>query len=153
MTARMHPSDHFWIIEFVDKDRSLDKGWQLMISGVQKALISGWHPVDTLDLISSCWIWSKHDCFPLVEPSIIRIIRHGHPHGYPYGYPCKWFQGTDIHTDILALWAVTLISVRISVRISMTNYPYHGQFNQGQLFFKFITLWPHSTGIWSNIQV
>jgi len=26
------------------------KGWQLMISGVQKAMISGWYPVDILDI-------------------------------------------------------------------------------------------------------
>jgi len=27
----------------------------------------------------------------LIERSVARIIRHGHPHGYPYGYPSKWF--------------------------------------------------------------
>jgi len=63
----------------------------------------------------------------LVELFVVRIIRLGHPRGYPYGYPCKWWEGADIYTDILALWPFTWISSRISVRISsrisVSDYP------------------------------
>jgi len=40
----------------------------------------------------------------LVELSVARIIRHGHPHGYPCGYPSKWSQSDDIRMDVHALW-------------------------------------------------
>jgi len=67
----------------------------------------------------------------LVELSIVRIIRHG-LHGYPYGYLCKWSKGADIHTDIHAPWPFTLISTRISVRMSVSNHPCYDQFDQGR---------------------
>jgi len=54
--------------------------------------------------------------YALVEQSVARIIRHGHPHGYSNGYPRKMVRGCghqygyprpvtiylDIHTDIRA---------------------------------------------------
>ena len=69
------------------------------------------------------------------ELSVARIIRHGHPHGCPYEYPCKWSEGADIHTDILASWPFTWISSWISMRMSVSNYPCYGQFDQGTLIF------------------
>ena len=40
-------------------------------------------------------------------------------------------QGADIHTDIIAMWPCTWISTRISVRMSVSNYPCYRQFDQG----------------------
>jgi len=67
----------------------------------------------------------------LVELSVARITRHGHSHGYPYRYPSKWLRVTDIRTDVQTLWKVTWISIRISARMSVSNYPCYGQFDQG----------------------
>jgi len=67
-----------------------------------------------------------------VELSVARMIRHGHPHGYPYGYPSKLFKGTDIRTNVHTLWTVTWISLRISVWMSMSNYPCYRQWKDLQ---------------------
>jgi len=77
---------------------------------------------------SASWVLTKrrgHQS-PLVELSVARIIRHRHPHGYPCGYPSKWRRGDYIRMDVRTLWSFTWISIRISVRMSMSNYPYYG---------------------------
>jgi len=68
------------------------KGWQLMISSVQKALISSWYPVDILDirLISSWYPWYPADLrlislipdwcpVDILNPSDIRLISSWYP--------------------------------------------------------------------------
>jgi len=57
-------------------------------------------------------------------------MQHWHPHGYPYGYPSKWLKGTDIRTDIHTTWTLTRIFIRISMWMSVSNYPCYGQLNQ-----------------------
>jgi len=67
----------------------------------------------------------------LIELSVATMNRHGHRHRYSYGYRCKWLVGADIDADILAQLPFTWISTRISVRMSVSNYPCNGQFDQG----------------------
>ena len=66
----------------------------------------------------------------LVELSIARIIRHGHPNEYPYGYSGKWSQGKDIPMDVYNSCPFIWISIRISVRMAVSKYPYYRQFDQ-----------------------
>jgi len=40
---------------------------------------------------------------PLVELSMARIIRHGHPDEYPCIYQGKWLQDEDIRMDVHTL--------------------------------------------------
>ena len=72
----------------------------------------------------------RRPAIPLVELSVVRIIRHGYPHGYPYRYPCNGSKGEDIRMDVRALKPFTWISMRMSV----SNYPYYGRFDQGRNF-------------------
>jgi len=52
-----------------------------------------------------------------------RIHRSNCPHGYPWGYPSKLPRGKDINMNIRTLWPFTWISIQISVRMSVSNYP------------------------------
>jgi len=72
--------------------------------------------------------------FTLAKPSLARVIRHGHPYGYPYGYSCKCSESVNIRTDIRDLLIFAWISIRISVQITVTDYPYYEQFDiKGQM--------------------
>ena len=63
-------------------------GWHLMISGVQKTLISGWYPDDILDirLLFGCYPW---------YPADIRFV-------------ALWYPA-DIRFDILDIWLLDSI--------------------------------------------
>jgi len=109
----LHPSS-FIVVQYTVKV-AFSTHWVLPVAAKPSGVTAGWG--------------TRHS---LVELSVVRIIRHGHPHGYPCGYPCKWREVADIYTDVLALWQFSWISSWISVRMSVSNYPCNGLFDKGQ---------------------